>query len=56
MIFKTLRVKATAVSVRLQIYLSMLKYTNREYKGWIGLSPPAAYPLTIGNEANKGSL
>jgi hypothetical protein len=27
-----------------------------DYKGWIGLSPPAAYPLTGGYEANKGSL
>jgi hypothetical protein len=28
MIFKTLRVKATMVSVRLRIYLCALKYTN----------------------------
>ena len=27
-----------------------------DYKGWIGLSPPAAYPSTVGNEANEGSL
>jgi hypothetical protein len=28
-IFKTLQVKATAVSVRLQIYLCALEYTNK---------------------------
>jgi hypothetical protein len=27
-----------------------------DYKGWIGLSPPAAYPSTGGYEANEGSL
>ena len=27
-----------------------------EYKGWIGLSPPAAYPSTVEHEANEGSL
>jgi hypothetical protein len=27
-----------------------------ECKGRIGLSPPAAYPTTIGHEAIKGSL
>ena len=27
-----------------------------DYKGRIGLSPPAAYPSTVGYEANKGSL
>ena len=27
-----------------------------EYKGRIGLSPPAAYPSTMGNEANEGNL
>ena len=27
-----------------------------DYKGWTGLSPPATYPSTVGNEANKGSL
>jgi hypothetical protein len=26
------------------------------YKGWIGLSPLAAYPLTMEYEANEGSL
>ena len=25
-------------------------------KGRTGLSPPAAYPSTMGNEANKGNL
>jgi hypothetical protein len=27
-----------------------------DYKGWTGLSPPVAYPLTMGHEANEGSL
>ena len=27
-----------------------------EYEGRIGLSPPAAYPSTMGNEANEGSI
>ena len=27
-----------------------------DYKGWIGLSPPAAYPSTVGYEANKGDF
>jgi hypothetical protein len=27
-----------------------------DYKGRIGLSPPAAYPSTMGHEANEGSL
>ena len=27
-----------------------------DYKGRTGLSPPAAYPSTVGHEANKGSL
>ena len=27
-----------------------------DYKGRIGLSPPAAYPSTVGNEVNEGSL
>jgi hypothetical protein len=32
-------------------------YPNvRDYKGWIGLSPPVAYPSTIEYEANEGSL
>ena len=34
-----------------------MPYPNMEdYKGWIGLSPPTAYPLTDGYEANEGSL
>jgi hypothetical protein len=24
-----------------------------DYEGWTGLSPPAAYPSTVGHEANK---
>ena len=24
-----------------------------EYEGWTGLSPPAAYPSIMGNEANE---
>ena len=32
-------------------------YPNmRDYEGWIGLSPPVAYPSTVGYEANEGSL
>ena len=27
-----------------------------DYKGRTGLSPPAAYPSTVGHEVNKGSL
>jgi hypothetical protein len=27
-----------------------------DYKGWTGLSPPAAYPSTMGNKANKGNF
>jgi hypothetical protein len=27
-----------------------------DYKGWIGMSPPATHPSTAGNEANEGSL
>ena len=27
-----------------------------DYEGWIGLSPPAAYPSTMEYEANEGSL
>jgi hypothetical protein len=27
-----------------------------DYEGWIGLSPPAAYPSTVGNEANEDNL
>ena len=27
-----------------------------DYKGWIGLSPPAAYPSTMEYETNEGSL
>jgi hypothetical protein len=27
-----------------------------DYKGQIGLSPPAAYPSTVGYEANKGNV
>ena len=27
-----------------------------EYKGWIGLSPPTAYPSTMGNKANEYSF
>jgi acyl-homoserine lactone acylase PvdQ len=27
-----------------------------DYKGRIGLSPPAVYPSTVRNEVNKGSL
>ena len=26
-----------------------------DYKGWIELSPPVAYPSTVGSEANKGN-
>jgi len=27
-----------------------------DYEGRTGLSPPAAYPSTVGNEANKGNF
>ena len=27
-----------------------------EYEGWTELSPPAAYPSTMGNEANKDTF
>jgi hypothetical protein len=27
-----------------------------DYKGWIGLSPPATYPSAVGHEANEGNL
>jgi hypothetical protein len=27
-----------------------------DYKGWTGLSPPVAYPSTVGNEANEGNV
>jgi hypothetical protein len=27
-----------------------------DYKGRIGLSPPAAYPSTMGNEVNEGNV
>jgi hypothetical protein len=27
-----------------------------EYEGWTGLSPPATYPSTMGNEANEDSF
>ena len=27
-----------------------------DYKGWTGLSPPAAYPSTMEYEANKSNL
>ena len=36
---------------------SSTPYSNMGgYEGWIGLSPPAAYPSTIEYEANEGSL
>ena len=36
---------------------SSMPYPNMgDYKGPIGLSPPVAYPSTMGHEANKGSL
>jgi hypothetical protein len=35
---------------------SSMPYPNMgDYKGWIGLSPPAAYPSTVEYEANEGS-
>ena len=35
---------------------SSTSYPNvADYKGWTGLSPPAAYPSTVGYEANEGS-
>ena len=36
---------------------SSMSYPNVEdYKGWIGQSPPTAYPSTVGHMANEGSL
>ena len=33
---------------------SSMPYLNvGDYKGWIGLSPPIAYPSTMGHEANE---
>jgi hypothetical protein len=33
-----------------------MPYANVEdYKGWIGLSPPATYPSTRGYEVNEGT-
>jgi hypothetical protein len=33
-----------------------MPYLNMgDYMGWIGLSPPTAYPSTVEYEANKGS-
>ena len=40
----------------LPAYGSTLDPNVGDYKGRIGLSPPTAYPSTVGNEANKGSL
>ena len=45
-----------------QVYQAILAYDSMsnpnvgDYKGRIGLSPPAAYPSTVGYKANKGSL
>ena len=36
---------------------SSTQYPDMEdYEGWIGLSPPFAYPSTMGYKANEGSL
>jgi len=41
---------------------AMLAYSSTpnpnmgDYKGWIGLSSPVAYPSTMGNEVNECSL
>jgi hypothetical protein len=40
----------------LPAYSSTLNLNMEDYKRWIGLSPPAAYPSTVGHEANEGSL
>jgi hypothetical protein len=37
-------------------YNSMPYPNLGDYKGRTGLSPPTAYPSTMGYEANKGSL
>ena len=38
------------------VYSSMPYPVVADYKRWIGLSPPTAYPSTMEYEANKGSL
>ena len=36
---------------------SSMPYPNMgDYKGWTGMSPPVAYPSTMGYKANEGSL
>ena len=44
------------------VYKAMPAYSSTpyldvgDYEGWIGLSPPVAYPSTVEYEANEGSL
>ena len=40
----------------LQAFNSTSNPNVGDYEGWIGLSPPATYPSTMGHEANEGSL
>jgi hypothetical protein len=37
-------------------YGSTLYLNVGDYKGWTWLSPPTAYPSTVGHETNRGSL
>jgi hypothetical protein len=58
-LYSYLLTSGTGVHLVCQVILDYgsMSYPNMgDCKGWIGLSPPAAYPSTIGHEVNKGSL
>ena len=48
--------KAHLVYQAIPAYGSMLSSNVGDYKGRTELSPPTAYPSTMGHEANEGSL
>ena len=48
--------EAHLVCQAIPAYSSTLNLNMGAYKGWTGLSPPAAYPSTMGHEANEGIL
>jgi hypothetical protein len=58
-LYSNLLASGTDLRVVCQAYptCSSTPYPNMgDYKEWIGLSPPAAYPSTEEYEANEGSL
>ena len=54
--FLTSGTRAHLVCQAIPAYGSTLYMNVEDYEGRTGLSPPAAYPSTMGNEANEDSL